>query len=995
MFDVFYYGNKPNLFPFEQSAINLEVAANKSRTKFFWFVDGQNDYTNFNFNFRALPWEENHIHTWPDQWQQDGGVYFANKDTVSKKIYNYHNERVHRLPNLDYWQIPNNIDPASIDCRWAPDPMDPPTEYHFPSQHQSSSGAVYRCPDANGIKLVDAFVVTAIPTTQHWYVPDNIDPASIDFTWHPNVLDTPTEYYFPSQHQSSSGVIYKCPNAIGIKVIDAFIVQSIAKLDYWYVPDNIDPASIDFTWHPNVLDPPTTYHFPVQWTWDNIGGPEYKMPAAEGDKFINNFVARTKSNLENWVIPDNINKNLFDFSWAPHPLDPPFIYKFPTMWNGEGGPEYHVPTATEMKYINEQVAETIADMTYWTIPEEINKDTVDFSWVPHPKSPPYIYHFGTEHQSSVGLTFNVPGATEIKFAGPIPVKGINTKTLEILDIFFIDFNNSTANVKFKKLSEKYPVTKIRYANSIIDTIKRCTTRSTTSKFWVISSEYDYTDFDFSWHAEPWQSYMTHVFASQHQKWSKTFLINKWEFERHITWAKTLEEFPNLHFVNDQTVCVPSDLYDIYLVDHGNEYPKLTNTKDIKVTRHVDNYLDTFKRIMSTATTEYVWIISSLCEYKKFDFSWHPEPWQKEMIHVFPSGNEARGDTFYIHVESFKQQMVELDLLDWFNVINYCKDQMVMRLPIPTQMYEGDNLLNVIKQHEFKHPYTWFFTQNYHLTVEPCLWGAKDKKIYSYSDGNSYVLVPREAKTAIKTQGYDYPYISKSASTYFDERELDIIYISNGEPDEDRWYDHLVKTSGMNVKWVHNIDGRAEAYKAAATRSKTPWFFTVFAKLEVEPDFDWLWQPDYLQEPKHYVFHSHNPVNGLEYGHMGVIAYNKRLVLETDDWGLDFTLSKEHAVVPILSATAYYNTTPELTWRTAFREVLKLKDDVVKTGSIESNHRLKIWLTKAEGNNAEWSLLGATDAIEYYTDVNGNYQKLLLSFEWKWLQEYYATKYNMI
>ena len=799
MFDVFYFGNKPKLFPYEQSAANLMEAAHKSRTKFFWFIDGQNDYTNFNFSFKAMPWEENQIHTWPNQWQSDGGVYFANKNTIQQKIHNFHTETyIHRLPNLDYWQY-NNCNPDSIDKRWAPDP----------------------------------------------------------------------------------------------------------------------------------LDLPYIYQFPVRWGRQNVDGPCYCMP-----------------------------------------------------------------DATEVKYLYDFVAEFDIQLDRWSIPEEINKKDIDLTWRPDPSHPPYIYHFGSQYQISSGLIYTVPGAIDIKFLDMIPtVEDVNA--IAVLDIFFIDKYNNTATSKFIDLQEQYPhIQKVRYANSNFDTIYRCITRSKTNKFWVISSENNYLNFDFGWHADPWQGHMTHVFASQHQKWSDTFLINKHEFIRHAKWATNLEQFPNLNFVNDQTVCVPSDLYDIYLVDHGNEYPKLTNTKDIKVTRHVDNYLDTFKRIMSTATTEYVWIISSLCDYKKFDFSWHPEPWQKEMIHVFPSGNEARGDTFYIHVESFKQQMVELDLLDWFNVINYCKDQMVMRLPIPTQMYEGDNLLNVIKQHEFKHPYTWFFTQNYHLTVEPCLWGAKDKKIYSYSDGNSYVLVPREAKTAIKTQGYDYPYISKSSS-YVDERELDIIYISNGEPDEERWYDHLVKTSGMHVKWVHNIDGRAEAYKAAATRSKTPWFFTVFAKLEVEPDFDWLWQPDYLQEPKHYVFHSHNPVNGLEYGHMGVIAYNKRLVLETDDWGLDFTLSKEHAVVPILSATAYYNTTPELTWRTAFREVLKLKDDVVKTGSIESNHRLKIWLTKAEGNNAEWSLLGATDAIEYYTDVNGNYQKLLLSFEWKWLQEYYATKYNMI
>ena len=126
--------------------------------------------------------------------------------------------------------------------------------------------------------------------------------------------------------------------------------------------------------------------------------------------------------------------------------------------------------------------------------------------------------------------------------------------------------------------------------------------------------------------------------------------------------------------------------------------------------------------------------------------------------------------------------------------------------------------------------------------------------------------------------------------------------------------------------------------------------------------------------------------------MGVIAYNKRLVLETEEHGLDFTLSKPHAVIPLLSATAHYNITPELTWRTAFREVLKLKDDVVKNGSIESSHRLSTWLNIAEGAHAEWSIRGALDAVEYYNEVNGDYTELLRSFEWAWLKEYYSKKY---
>jgi hypothetical protein len=338
-------------------------------------------------------------------------------------------------------------------------------------------------------------------------------------------------------------------------------------------------------------------------------------------------------------------------------------------------------------------------------------------------------------------------------------------------------------------------------------------------------------------------------------------------------------------------------------------------------------------------------------------------------------------------------MVELDMLDWFNVINYCQEQRVPRLPIPYVTYEGDNLIEAIKQHEFKHPYTWFVPYFRDIQYNPSVWSEKDKKLTSFSSRNSTVLAPREAKNYINTQAYDYPYIGKMPMVI--DTPLDIVYISNGEPDAERWYNHLMDCVDSSRRVVHrvaNVNGRSAAYKAAAELSKTPWFFAVFAKLEVNLDFDWEWQPDYLQGPKHYIFHSKNPVNGLEYGHMGVIAYNKRLVLETTETGLDFTLSKAHAVVPLLSATAHYNTTPELTWRTAFRECIKLKDDLERTASVESRYRLDIWLTTAEGNCAESSRQGARDALEYYELVNGDMGQLMLTFEWAWLKEYYTKKY---
>jgi hypothetical protein len=97
----------------------------------------------------------------------------------------------------------------------------------------------------------------------------------------------------------------------------------------------------------------------------------------------------------------------------------------------------------------------------------------------------------------------------------------------------------------------------------------------------------------------------------------------------------------------------------------------------------------------------------------------------------------------------------------------------------------------------------------------------------------------------------------------------------------------------------------------------------------------------------------------------------------------------HESVDMMSGTAHYNVDPIITWRTAFRECIKLKNATDKLSSV----RLHTWLTVAEGENAEWSINGANDAVEYWESVDGAMDKLLLSFEWEWLDAYYASKYQ--
>lgn len=250
---------------------------------------------------------------------------------------------------------------------------------------------------------------------------------------------------------------------------------------------------------------------------------------------------------------------------------------------------------------------------------------------------------------------------------------------------------------------------------------------------------------------------------------------------------------------------------------------------------------------------------------------------------------------------------------------------------------------------------------------------------------------------------DVPHIEALPNLHFvqtdlkqDQSPLDIVYISNGEPLAEKHYQDLIKTvkTSNKIHRIAGINGRTQAYQAAANISETAWFFAVFAKIEVNPDFNWTWMPDAIKGPKHYIFHALNPVNSLEYGHMAVVAYNKHLTLSTNQVGLDFIMTKPHDVVPLLSGTAHYNQDAITTWRTAFREVLKLRYSMKTQYRQEDILRMEKWSTGKEGKFGDWSIRGCDDANEYFDLVQGNYEMIKRSYEWNWLDEYFKRKYSL-
>jgi len=587
---------------------------------------------------------------------------------------------------------------------------------------------------------------------------------------------------------------------------------------------------------------------------------EYRMANATEHKYMDIPAQLLPNHTNHWHTVIDCE---WDYTWRPEPGSPPYIYVFGNQWwPAEKMPtvEYHMPGATERKYMTGPVAKLLVDMSKWTIPEHVDTTDMDFSWMPDPGEPPYIYQFATQHQKTGGPQYRMPGATEFKYVDMMRAE-VKKEAAPIFEIDHLDGN----------------------AGNIEGVVRKV--------------------------------------------------------------------------------------------------------------RYFDNYRDTLIRLAKSLVGQYehVWICSSICDYSNFDFTWHPETWQSTMLHVFASDKEKFGDTFYMHVPTFAERAEKKALLEWYSV-NYVPRKNVPRRPMPVIHHTGDSHVDAVKTTTWPGPLATFTTTDSAPTntVTVPLWRKETKAIVPLSAGATSVVVPRVAVGDIRTQLYDYAYIDKTHRTVKDY-PLDIVFISNGEPYAEFNYEHLkwaVQMEGLDCNHIHHskgVNGRVAAYQAAARLSTTPWFFAVFAKLEVDHRFDWYWQPDRMQQPKHYIFHAHNPVNGLVYGHQAMIAYNKQMTLENTGGGLDFTMDQPHEVVPIISGTANYTESPWMAWRTAFREVLKLKHSLP---DVENEYRLNMWLSNAgEVKNAEWSQFGAEDAVEYYNEVGGDFAALKKSYEWEWLASY--------
>ncbi len=218
--------------------------------------------------------------------------------------------------------------------------------------------------------------------------------------------------------------------------------------------------------------------------------------------------------------------------------------------------------------------------------------------------------------------------------------------------------------------------------------------------------------------------------------------------------------------------------------------------------------------------------------------------------------------------------------------------------------------------------------------------------------------------------------------------FDIVFISYNEPNCDENYEKL-KSRFPYAKRVHGVKGIHQAHIEAAKLSDTRMFWVVDGDAIIEDDFDFDLKVDQWSRNTVYVHQSRNPINDLVYGYGGVKFLPRELVLTMDVGSVDMTtsISKRFNSVQRVSNVTAFNTDPFSTWKSAFRECVKLSSRIIE-GQVDSQTqgRLDIWCSVGTDKPfGEFAIQGAIAGKNFGTKYAEDKEMLKKINDWEWLK----------
>jgi hypothetical protein len=467
------------------------------------------------------------------------------------------------------------------------------------------------------------------------------------------------------------------------------------------------------------------------------------------------------------------------------------------------------------------------------------------------------------------------------------------------------------------------------------------TNTTKDWFWVIDPNVEIlSNFDFSYVPTIWDAGKAHV-------WQKLNPVTgrQYDYAGVMLCPKTPQAKGRPKYIRE-AACTQKEFPILHLDPALDIIEQLT---------HIDNAIE----------NSMYWVVDPFTRINPdFKFDYYPTQWDQQNVHVFADEDGAyRNIRLYPKGTFSNNALTDKDVsnnsfnkLKQINTIGSLRPQWpVVHLKDVTKSELVTALQEFANQEV---PFLW--TVDPDVSVEQSVldagylpdilsinkihvWQRQNphtQKVHSY--GGLRLWPTQKDYSQLTTDSIrlnklkDIQYVKEMGSTY---KPYDIVFLSYKEQGSSNAYKRL--TARFPATWVKDIAGIFNAHKEAARSVKSKMFWVVDADAEILDTFDFGYVPDVYDQEVVHVWASKNPITGMEYGYGGVKLFNREQILNATSWGLDFTtgLSTRFKAMPEVSCVTRFNTDAYSTWRSAFRECVKLalKDDA------ESIERLDGWL----------------------------------------------------
>jgi hypothetical protein len=446
------------------------------------------------------------------------------------------------------------------------------------------------------------------------------------------------------------------------------------------------------------------------------------------------------------------------------------------------------------------------------------------------------------------------------------------------------------------------------------------------------------------------------------------------------------------------------IYDIfYITDKEDVFAKF---KDRFPTAQRISKDEKIENIKKKSFTKMFWLVwEDQIVNDKFSFEYRSESWDEEYTHIFRNGDHFDGvwlvpKRFNLSNKEFHHRFVvegkkEIDMISCFAApydkfeVSSVEDFMSAKEQASTSMYwvvwKDLELTHALEHHVPRYDQNLPHVFKNGEYFDGVWLMPKDLEISSKEIENRFIVGDKKEINVV----------------YSNPRKYDVFFISYKEPYADDNFSLLSQKCPSAIR-IEGIQGIHNAHKKAAELSTTPLFWIVDADAEIVDDFNFeIAQGPYYDFVKRknlestvHVWHSRNPINDLEYGYGGVKLLPKDLTLEMDFQSVDMTtsISERFVVVPQVSNITKFNTDPFSTWRSAFRECVKLSSTIIdRSWRKETEDRLKIWCEAGEDRDfGSHAIAGARAGREYGYKYVGKKEFLSKINDFEWLRAQFES-----